>query len=449
MKLVKLLTIGCIALAMLVLVGCSDSGSGVKTSVRGVVKASTTGAPLMGAKVSVGVISAITDVNGMYSLAVPIGNKKVVKAEANGYGSVIDVINVVADSVVDVDFALKTGITSNFTAMSTNERSFVDSLTGTTVKFPAGSVVNPLGIPVANATVVVSTSMPNENNYADNFPGLFIGTTNGIDAPIESFGFITVDIESGGVKCNLGTGKTADIAIPVAAGTADPGTPTIPLWSLDEATGKWISEGVATRDDTGSPVVYRATVTHFSAYNLDRPISDAIPLTIKVMNGTSLVKGASIVATKTSAPAWEGRGVTGANGTFKFSSVPGGTNSIVATLGDLKGVLYAYDIVGGEGSATINLVKYVKKTIKVFYTDGVKTIANGAKIISFSEGVQGGVHSYSETITDAQGNATWSLIPTTGSYNINCTFKVGGVDYKYSADFTKFSDIPSEITLVP
>ena len=48
--------------------------------------------------------------------------------------------------------------------------------------------------------------------------------------------------------------------------------PTIPLWSFNEATGKWVEEGEA-RLENG---VYVGTVTHFSWVNLDYPAEQAV-----------------------------------------------------------------------------------------------------------------------------------------------------------------------------
>ncbi|MEI6519951.1 MAG: hypothetical protein WCO98_07925 [bacterium] len=449
MKFIKSLTIAFALIALLIMVGCSDNGS-KSAIVRGVVKDSATSNALSGVTVSAGTAIATTDVNGKFSLSVAPGSNIKIKAVKTGFIEVFDICGVNEGGSAEVDFSLNAiGYEKNLTAMKTTQTSATDAR-GTAITLPAGSIVDSSNNTVDAAKIEVTTSMPNDNNFIDNFPGLFIGTQTGQpDKPIESFGFISVDITdaTGNIKYNLGKDnlgnpKTATIDIPVGIGAADPGTADIDLWSLDESTGKWKWEAKANRIP-GPPVVYRATVTHFSAYNLDRPIASPISLTVTVKNGTALVAGASVVAKKTSAPAWEGRGVTGANGTFKFDTVPAGTNLVKATFGNLGGTVYALDIVGTDGTATITLQQTISKEVSFYYMNGlVKTPAVGANIGLWA---QGGGDVWG--VTDANGKYTFDLVTGLPSYTLNGNLTVGPTTYTYNHAFNSIASIPSEVEL--
>jgi hypothetical protein len=452
MSLVKILTSACVLLAMLIMVGCSSGGSSSTTIVRGVVKDSTTNTALMGVTVSAGTSIATTDVNGKFSLSVAPGSNIKIKAVKTGYVDVIEICGVSDGGTAEVDLSLDSiGYEKNLTQMINTQNVATDPR-GTEVILAANSIVDSTNTPVDSAKIEVTTSMPNDINYTENFPGLFIGTGNpGAvgDTAIESFVFVTIEITSGGKDCNLAAGKEADIAIPVGAGTGDPGTNTIELWSLNDDTGKWIYEGLATRDNTVNPIVYRAKVKHFSTYNLDRPISSAMPLTVTVLNGTTPIAGASVVAKTQAAPGWEGRGITGANGKYKFSSVSPGTNSIVATFGSLRGAVYGYDIVGGEAFATITVQETTSKEVTFFYMDGgVKKPAVGANVNIFAQGTgTGGGGGDAWGVTDANGKYTFALITGLPTYMLNGSLTIGPVAYSYNNAFNSIAAIPNEVEL--
>ncbi|HOF87142.1 MAG TPA: carboxypeptidase-like regulatory domain-containing protein, partial [Armatimonadota bacterium] len=284
MKHVRVLLWLAVAALAALLAGCGGGGGGgVATTavVQGLVS-DNLGAPLPGATIAVGAATATSDADGAYTLAVVPGANVKVTASRAGLTSTFKVITLTVGQTMPLNFTLIPVGKSNALANMDTTDTVADSGRGASVTLPAGSVViEGTDTVVTDAVVEVTNAVPTDPGYAGNFPGMFVGTQNGADVAIESFGYVTITITSGGQKCNLGAGQTAEIAIPVAVG-ADPGTPTIPLWWLDETTGKWIHEGDAVRDATVNPVVYRATVTHFSSYNLDRPIEDAIPFTITV-----------------------------------------------------------------------------------------------------------------------------------------------------------------------
>lgn len=431
--------------------GCGG-GSDIITIVQGTASDGT-GAPLAGVAINVGSANTTTTADGTYSLNVSPGANLKVVASKTGLIGTFKMVTVADGQNVAVNFTLlAVGKTNVLAGMSTSQ-TVADSARGATVTLPAGSmVIDGTNTVVDDATVEVTNALPTDANYTGSFPGLFVGTQSGADLAIESFGFVRIEVTSGGQKCNLGAGKTADIAIPVSAG-ADPGTATIDLWSLDEVTGKWVLEGQATRDATGIPVVYRATVNHFSSYNLDRAIPNAIPFTITVKDAAGVnVAGASVLitSTNTSGGVWEGRGMTGADGAIRFPTVAPGTVSVSVVSGNQAGNGYGYDIVNGEATMTITLFTAVQKSISVVYDDGTgeKPAAN-ISVSIFSEGSAG--HDFVNGTTNALGVARLNIKEGLGFYNFNASISVDGITYSISDSVSSVGDIPTKwvLTKVP
>jgi len=451
MKHVRVLLWLAVAALAALLAGCGGGGGGgVATTavVQGLVS-DNLGAPLPGATIAVGAATATSDADGAYTLAVVPGANVKVTASRAGLTSTFKVITLTVGQTMPLNFTLIPVGKSNALANMDTTDTVADSGRGASVTLPAGSVViEGTDTVVTDAVVEVTNAVPTDPGYAGNFPGMFVGTQNGADVAIESFGYVTITITSGGQKCNLGAGQTAEIAIPVAVG-ADPGTPTIPLWWLDETTGKWIHEGDAVRDATVNPVVYRATVTHFSSYNLDRPIEDAIPFTITVKRADETpVAGASVVITSTNNTGggiWEGRGVTGADGTVRFETVAPGLVTATAAFGTLAGDGYGYELAGGEATMTITLLGTVERTFTVVYDDnGVEKPAANIEVYIWAEG-QG--HNTINVTTNAQGVVTLNVTAGMPHYGYGGSITVDGKTYSLYENAESLDGIPAKWVL--
>jgi hypothetical protein len=441
------------ALVAVFMTGCGGDGGGVPTALIRGVAVDSAGTALSGVTVTVGSASAVTDAGGIYELPVTPGANIKVSAAKSGYVSPFKIVAALDGQTVPVNFALRAvGLSENLTGMSAAAKTVTDPR-GTVVVLPAGSVVDADGNAVNAASVAVTTSMPNDPGFTNTFPGFFIGNNAGVSTPIESFGFITVDITCGGQRCNLGAGKTADIAIPVAAG-ADPGTATIELWSLNETTGIWAYESLATRDATGSPVVYRATVSHFSTYNLDRPISNAIPFNVTVKDGAGApVANAQVVFDSTNESGggrWQGRAMTDATGKAHFPVVPPGNIAVQATAGSQVGDASSYTVVNGVGEVNITLYTAVTRSFTVVYlADAVEMPAAGSYVSVSSGGEGGSGHSYVSGITNASGGVALSLRSGMGFYNYNANVTVGTVSYALYGNASTVDAIPAKWILLP
>ena len=406
------------------------------------------GVPLVGVTIAAGSATAVSGTDGRYSLTVPPAENLKVSAVKTGFVETFDVVPVAAGQSVPVDFMLRmVGKSATFGSMLSAQVKATDDR-GAEVSLPASSVADSAGVLVSTATVDVTTGLPGDSYYAENFPGIFIGVQGGVDKAIESFGFVTISLTSGGAACNLAPGKTADIAIPVAA-YGDPGTPTIELWSLDETTGKWKFEVLASRDNSALPIVYRATVTHFSTYNLDRPIQTPMPFTVTVKDGDTKVVGAAVVVQSTSATGavWEGRGFTGADGACRFAEIPQGSIKVKAVSGDLSGNGYMYQTTNNEATMTVTLLRLVSKEIYFFrMVGGVKTPVAGAQIQAFGEGQGVGGPPFMGA-TGGDGKATIQLPTGMSFYMINANIMIEGVSYSGYINVNSFNEIPSEIEM--
>lgn len=225
----------------------------------------------------------------------------------DGYVRNVKAVDVIADQEVAVDLAMApVGVTQTIDA---SEQSSVRHREGG-VTIPANSLADAEGKLVRVAEATVTVALPSDERYTDVFPGEFVGTReNGGSVGLESFGIVDVDLrDEAGNRLQLAQGKTADVIIPIDP-AHDPGTPTVPLWYLDEATGKWVEQGQLTRDDTAK--VYRGTVSHFSTWNCDQWWNRSWKH-VKVVDALDQpVAGAAVTIT---GEGWSSRGWTGADG---------------------------------------------------------------------------------------------------------------------------------------
>jgi len=139
---------------------------------------------------------------------------------------------------------------------------------------------------------------PTDPDLGISMPGNLTGILlDESEVQLGTYGMIAVELETAnGVSLQLADGKKATLNFPVPSSLSPP--ETIPLWSFDEADGKWVQDGEANHLDG----FYRAEVSHFSFWNCDAPFPlvniegrilyngspvSNFPITIKVENLTS------------------------------------------------------------------------------------------------------------------------------------------------------------------
>lgn len=135
------------------------------------------------------------------------------------------------------------------------------------------------------------------------FPGDFKGIEemNNTETSIVSLGTVEYVFTQNGMPLQLSNGATAEIQLPIYDATnPQTGDPIemgdeVELWSLNEDTGIWLQEGTGTvvaNTDSPTGLALRATVSHFTWWNIDVPIPTAdvdITLSGTVTGGAAVI----------------------------------------------------------------------------------------------------------------------------------------------------------------
>ena len=331
-----------------------------------------TGAAVGSASLQIDSTTVNTNEQGFFTMqGVTPATGKVLKFNKNGYVPGFRPINIVAGQQTFCNLTLrKVGRTvqwNNTTQEIQDARS--DGRNGK-VSLQAGSVVNSAGTPVSSAIVEITTLLPSDANFYNSFPGGFkggttAGTTNN-PQPLISYGVVNVDLkDAAGNKLFLGQGKTATITFPIDP-AHDPGASatSIPLWSLDQASGIWVQEGFLTRGSN----VYTGTVSHFSPWNCDQlfPNQSAKRVRVTDMNG-NIVKYAYVVLEGTG---YRQVGYTDDGGIVTLITVPNDTIRVWAEKGTLISAVKT-ETAAGSGQVIENTIQLINPLVSVTLTWGV------------------------------------------------------------------------------
>ncbi len=109
------------------------------------------------------------------------------------------------------------------------------------------------------------------NPDSDDFLNLAPGNMTAVGADnqpytLQSFGMYAIELfDPAGNELQIPAGQTATIHFPIPTIYAGNTPNEIPLWSMDENSGKWIEEGMATLQGDH----WEAEVSHFSWWNID------------------------------------------------------------------------------------------------------------------------------------------------------------------------------------
>ena len=271
----------------------TDSGSntavdlGIPTVSDGVVwgmVTTATGEPLDSVTVTIGSSSVLTSSQGYFtSSGISAQDPVVVNFTKSDYVANTKIVKVLSNQ----DTYLEVQMTP------ANSAGSLTASTGGTVSAETASVTldaNSLVDSNNNAytgtvAVILNHFDPTTTTGISAFPGRFEGVrTDSSTTPFQSFGFAEIELrDTNSSVLQLGTGQTASIAIPVASSLSGSAPDTIPLWYFNHTDGKWHEEGTAVKDGN----VYRATVSHFTPWNLDRPFEATSTVTGRAVNCSS------------------------------------------------------------------------------------------------------------------------------------------------------------------
>jgi hypothetical protein len=254
-----------------VMAGCGggdESPTTVSGKVAGRALASADGTPVAGATVSAAGKSTTTAADGSYTLdGVPAADRVVVSFAAADYIGAIVPVTVHGDqttpahaSMVRAAPAMQVDATADATVSAPGSTAAVDLVGNSLVDAATGAA--------ATGSVSVRVTAIDPASDPVSMPGDYQTSTNGT---IESFGAIQVQLQdASGRKLNLKPGSTATIRIPLASRSATPPA-SIPLYYLDETSGRWVQDGTATLKGSAPNAYYEGTVSHFSYWNADMP----------------------------------------------------------------------------------------------------------------------------------------------------------------------------------
>jgi hypothetical protein len=256
----------------------------VTASIQGRVT-DQSGLPVKAATVTSGPNTVQTDINGIFRFAAIQTSKYFgyIKISKTGFfsGSRTIVTSTTGANYVEVELLPRTG-PGQFDAAT---GATITSTAGNSVTLLANSIVTASSNATYSGTVNVYSSFidPTDSKMNSHMPGDLRGTdTSGRTVGLQSFGMVAVELEgSAGEKLQLASGKTATISFPIPASLLSAAPATIPLWYYNDTTGKWIEQGIATKNGSN----YIGNVSHFTYWNCDWP-SDIVYFTANIKDQT-------------------------------------------------------------------------------------------------------------------------------------------------------------------
>ena len=261
--------------AFALLVGCGGGGGGSSSPTVGSLKLNIVddnNAPVSGATIKINDETKTESISTHLRENVAAG-KAFIKVSKTGYLATMKYEPVATGytTVATVSLVLTSGNimaqTINLTVDQPNVEFKEGNENRVTIDFPA------LVGATAAQNVEVFHNQPADNKDVVAFPGVFMGVPTGQtdEVPFETYGYINVNLNGASIP----EGKVATVTIYCDADTAVVAPPpTMPLWYFNETEQKWKQEGNATWDSTLK--AYVAQVSHFSWYNLDRPLGNDV-----------------------------------------------------------------------------------------------------------------------------------------------------------------------------
>jgi hypothetical protein len=203
-------------------------------------------------------------------------------------------------------------------------------------------------------------------------PGTLRGITTGNEETgLQSFGMMAVELNGeGGEKLQIATGKKATLHFPITESLRAQAPATIPLWSLDEATGLWKEEGTATRQGNE----YIGSVSHFSFWNCDAPFAiTTFTLTVKTQQGQPLADADVVISSGTSdTTSISGSGITNAEGVV-HGSIPSNRSLQLKIYDKCRNLLHTKNIGPFTTATDLGVITVNAEPVQVTFSG---TVAN-------------------------------------------------------------------------
>jgi hypothetical protein len=237
--------------------------------------------PASGVSIKIGSKTATTDSRGYFRItnASLDKNASLVIAEKAGYFKALRSFQATTGANhISVKLVKKT-LTGTVNSSAGGD---VTLTNGAKVALPANAVVKAAGGAYSGTINVYAAYIdPSAVDISQTVPGSFMADDkDGKRVTLTSFGMLAVELEStSGEKLQIATDKTATLTAPIPSSALAAAPSSIPLWYIDEQTGIWKEEGMATK--TGN--TYSGSVKHFSFWNYDIG-GNAINLSLTLKN---------------------------------------------------------------------------------------------------------------------------------------------------------------------
>lgn len=315
------------------------------------------GQPIANATVSAGNRSTSSNAAGLYTLsAVAAGTRVAVKAVADNYAETLKTTAVSNGSSSTIDLPmLAVGATASIDPAAGGTVSMNNSPAQVTL--PAAGLARVDGSAI-NGAVKAQITPINPALDSKLMPADFTTIAgDGTARTIESYGALVVNLtDAQGVRVNLANGKSSTIRIPVGSrSSARPAS--IPLYYLDEASGRWVEQGSAALSPDST--YYEGTVSHFSTWNADF-LYDSVNVVGCVLNAQNAPAPAGVTVGSDGID-YSGTSsvLTDAQGCYTLPIKSGGKAEVTAVLDSASGLQFSNSLSAGPSGTTINLAPLV------------------------------------------------------------------------------------------
>lgn len=269
-----------VAVAAVSLGGCGGGKESAPpdgtATLLGSIKGVGTTEPVAQATITVGDITVQANESGWFVLPdVPTSDRALVKITAEGM--------VPTQRVVKLSALGRTFLDARMFPKAAAVQ--IDPLAGGTVTSAGGGQVvigpgmletlsggNPVGMADVSLTVIDPTDRDQRLATPGDFSGVMAGSAEVQE--LESFGMVYLSAtDASQAELTFAPDAAAAISIPVPSSITGAPLTSTPLWSYDEATGRWVSAGTATYDP--GTQTYTSTIDRPAYWNADQPYATA------------------------------------------------------------------------------------------------------------------------------------------------------------------------------
>jgi hypothetical protein len=336
------------------------------------------GQPAANVTVKVGSEIAITDTKGYFRINnAPLDkNAAMVRAEKIGYFPAYRTFSATSGTNQVVIKLTKKNLGGTVDAATGGDVSLGN---GTKISLPAGGIVKASDNSNYTGSVNVYAAYidPTASDILERVPGSFMANDkDGKRVFLTSYGMMAVELEStAGEKLQIKPGVAATLTSPIPSSVQASAPATIPLWYIDETTGLWKEEGVATKQGNN----YVGEVKHFSFWNCDTGIPGVtLTATLKTSKGSPLVNAWVVIKADKYGSA---SGFTDSLGQVK-GLVPANVNLVLEVNDNCGSPIYSKNLGSYNENVDVGTVTISPSTPSVVNVTGKLTSCSGANVTS-------------------------------------------------------------------